>query len=72
MHPELARAAALKDQFFNPRFTALLIEALAASGAIRGVMADLIAGLQTYHGLRRRLLRTWDVRLVLRLLPQMW
>lgn len=72
VHPELARAATLKGMFFNPRFTGLLIEALRASGPIRNVMADLIGGVQPYHGLRRRLLRTYELRLFVRLLPQMF
>jgi geranylgeranyl reductase family protein len=67
IHPELARAATLKGMFFNPRFTGLLIEALRASGPIRNVMADLIGGVQPYHGLRRRLLRTCELRLFARM-----
>jgi len=31
-------------------------------------MADLLAGVQTYRGLRRRLLATWEFRLMLQLL----
>jgi geranylgeranyl reductase family protein len=57
---ELARAARLKDRFFAPRFTAVMMEALAGSDPIRAVMADLIAGRQPYRGLRRRLLRTFE------------
>jgi geranylgeranyl reductase family protein len=72
VHPELIRAATLKRQFFNSRFTTLLIEALGASGGIRDVMIDLIAGAQSYHGLRRRLMRTREWRLALRLLPRMF
>jgi geranylgeranyl reductase family protein len=68
IHPELARAATLKGMFFNPRFTGLLIEALRTSGPIRNVMADLIGGVQPYHGLRRRLLRTLELRLLVRML----
>jgi flavin-dependent dehydrogenase len=70
IHPELTRAATLKGVFFNPRFTGLLIEALRTSAPIRNVMADLIGGLQPYHGLRRRLLRTFELRLFVRLLPE--
>jgi geranylgeranyl reductase family protein len=64
IHAELIRAARLKDWFFAARFTGLLIRALQESAAIRHVMADLIAGRQTYHGLRRRLLSTLEVRLM--------
>lgn len=72
IHPELWRAAALKARFFQPRFTALLLEALAASGAIRQVMGDLIAGVQPYHGLRRRLLRTGELRFGIRALTRLY
>ncbi len=65
--PELARAARLKARFFRPAFTALLVSALTRSAAIRDIMADLVAGEQTYHGLRRRLLRTFEWRLMLEL-----
>jgi flavin-dependent dehydrogenase len=65
---ELARAARLKALFFQPRFTALLIKALQRSGAIRDVMADLVAGRQPYRGLRRRLLRTCEFGLMFDLL----
>jgi geranylgeranyl reductase family protein len=58
---ELRRAARLKDAFFQPRFTRLLIEALRHSAPIRTVMADLIAGAQSYRGLRWRLARTLEV-----------
>jgi menaquinone-9 beta-reductase len=71
IHPELIRAATLKDQFFNPRFTGLLIEALGSSAAVREVMTDLIAGAQPYRGLRRRLLRTRELRLAAKLLIRM-
>jgi menaquinone-9 beta-reductase len=72
VHAELRRAAALKAQFFNPQFTSLLIEALQSSAAIRGVMIDLIAGTQSYRGLRRRLLRTSELRLGVRLVRRLW
>jgi geranylgeranyl reductase family protein len=65
--PELERAATLKARFFRSQFTTLLIAALVRSGAIRQIMADLIAGEQTYRGLRRRLLRTAEWRLVFEL-----
>ena len=65
---ELMRAARLKRAFFRPAFTRLLLDALAQSEAIRRVMADLVAGAQGYRGLKRRLLRTWEVGLAVRLL----
>jgi geranylgeranyl reductase family protein len=64
VHAELIRAARIKQRFFTPRFTTLMIRALETSPAIRRVMADLIAGRQTYHGLRRRLIATCEVRLM--------
>jgi hypothetical protein len=42
----------------------LLVRALARNHHIRTIMADLIAGRQSYAGLRRRLLGTLDVRLL--------
>ncbi len=66
--PELARAARLKAGFFRPAFTALLLDALRESPAIRRVMADLIAGRQPYRGLALRLARTMEVGLALRAL----
>lgn len=70
VHSELVRAAALKRRFFDPRFTALLIDALRASEPIRAVMTDLVGGIQSYRGLRRRLLRTMELPLALRMLRQ--
>ena len=67
IHAELRRAARLKRAFFHPRFTRLLIEALERSPAIRRVMVDLIAGRQSYKGLKRRLLSTLEFRLLWRL-----
>jgi geranylgeranyl reductase family protein len=58
---ELRRAARLKDLFFNPRFTRLLLDALGRSERIRAVMADLIAGAQTYRNLEWRLLKTMEI-----------
>lgn len=66
---ELVRAARLRAMFFRPQFTSLLIAALQRSSAVRQVMADLVAGRQTYRGLRRRLLRTCEIGLMLKLLP---
>jgi geranylgeranyl reductase family protein len=61
--PELRRAAALKAGFFDAAFSRLLVRALEESTAIRTVMVDLVGGRQPYLGLRRRLLRTWQLRL---------
>jgi len=66
LHDELRRAAALKAGFFRPRFTSLLIDALQQSDAIRRVMIDLVAGRQTYRGLKRRLLGTMELGLAFR------
>jgi geranylgeranyl reductase family protein len=67
IHDELVRAARLKARFFRPQFIDLLVSALARSGRIRNVMADLVAGQQTYAGLRRRLIRTFEWKLMLEL-----
>ena len=61
--PELARAARLKASFFGLASTGLLIRALQHSPAVNEVMADLIAGRQSYRGLKWRLLRTLEWRL---------
>ena len=60
---ELASAARLKRGFFQPRFTRLLLDALEASEGVRRVMADLVAGVQGYRGLRRRLAKTMELGL---------
>jgi geranylgeranyl reductase family protein len=65
---DLARAARIKAQFFRPSFTRLLIDALAQSNPIRAVMADLIAGTQSYGSLKWRLAKTLEVGLLWRLL----
>jgi len=65
---ELARAARLKTGFFRPAFTGLLMRALTTSPAIRAVMADLIAGVQPYRTLTRRLLATFELGLAWRAL----
>jgi geranylgeranyl reductase family protein len=57
---ELARAARLKFGFFRPAFGSLLVDALQRSGAIRAVMADLVAGEQSYRSLKWRLLKTLE------------
>jgi geranylgeranyl reductase family protein len=67
IHDELLRAARLKARFFQPRFMGLLLRALDRSARVRAVMADLVAGRQTYAGLRRRLLETLEWRLMLEL-----
>jgi geranylgeranyl reductase family protein len=68
VYEELTRAARLKARFFNPRFTDLLLRALEESAAIRRIMTDLVAGRQAYRGLRRRLLGTLQVRLLIEML----
>jgi geranylgeranyl reductase family protein len=65
---ELARAARLKASFFRPAFIGLLMRALTRSGAIRSVMADLVAGQQTYAALKWRLLKTFQFGLAWRVL----
>ena len=67
IHPELRRAGRLSAGFFRPEFADLLLEALDTSSEIRQVMADLVAGRQTYLGLRRRLLSTREFRFAIRL-----
>ena len=66
--PELARAARLRSGFFRPAFTGRMIDALQQSGAIRAVMADLIAGRQPYATLKWRLLKTLELGLAWRAL----
>jgi len=65
---ELARAARLKAAFFRPGFIHLLVSALAKSQNIRAVMADLVAGTQSYHTLKWRLVKTLEWRLAWRLI----
>jgi len=67
IHSELLRAARLKSRFFRPHFIDLLLRGLDRSDRIRNVMADLVAGRQTYAGLRRRLLGTFELHLMLEL-----
>jgi flavin-dependent dehydrogenase len=64
---ELSRAARLKSGFFRPAFSGLMMQALGESERIRRVMADLVAGRQSYRGLRSRLLATFEWRLAARL-----
>ncbi len=65
---ELAAAARLKRGFFRPAFTALLLDALERSAPIRAVMADLVAGTQSYRTLKWRLLNTFEIGLASRAL----
>ncbi|PWT85616.1 MAG: hypothetical protein C5B57_02605 [Blastocatellia bacterium] len=58
---DLARAARLKESFFKPQFTHLLIDALSHSPAIAAVMADLIAGRLKYGALKWRLVKTLEI-----------
>jgi flavin-dependent dehydrogenase len=66
IQPELERAARLSRLFFTPAFSALLVRSLEESDAIRAVFVDLVAGVQQYRGLRRRLLATRQWTLVAR------
>jgi flavin-dependent dehydrogenase len=70
VYDELVRAARFKTRFFNPRFTTLLIRALERSAAVRAFMVDLIAGRQSYRGLRRRLLATLELGLLIEMIRQ--
>jgi geranylgeranyl reductase family protein len=63
VQPELVRAARLSGLFFDPAFSPLFVDALRQSAAIRDVFVDLIAGVQPYRGLRRRLLATREWKL---------
>ena len=60
---ELAAAARLKAGFFRPSFSALLLDGLESSPRIRAVMADLVAGTQSYRTLKWRLLNTLEIGL---------
>jgi flavin-dependent dehydrogenase len=63
VQPELARAAQLSRLFFSDAFSALFVDALERSAPVRDVFIDLVAGIQPYRGLRRRLLATREWRL---------
>jgi geranylgeranyl reductase len=54
--PELSWAARHASGFFADRFTARLVALCGRSPAVARVMSDLIAGRQSYRGLKRRLL----------------
>jgi geranylgeranyl reductase family protein len=68
VYEELMRAALIKSRFFSPRFIALLLRGLVQSARIREIMIDLIAGRQSYEGLRRRLLGTLHFGLLMEML----
>ena len=61
--PELVHAARLKAGFFRLASSGLLISALRHSAAVGEIMANLIAGRQSYAGLKWQLLRTLEWRL---------
>jgi geranylgeranyl reductase family protein len=67
IYAELILAARLKARFFRPQFMGLFLAALQRSRRIRAVMSDLVAGEQPYHTLRRRLLGTFELRLMFEL-----
>jgi hypothetical protein len=64
----LSLAAALRARFFSSGFSALLVDALNRSQAVRAIMGDLVAGRQAYGSLKRRLVATLEVGLAWRLL----
>jgi flavin-dependent dehydrogenase len=53
---DLLKAAALERRFYAPGFTGRMVRYAARSGAIRGVLGDLVLGRQGYVGFKRRLL----------------
>jgi len=69
---ELVRAARYKAGFFRPRFTRLLVDALAESEGVRRVMAGLVAGTQPYETLKWSLARTAELGLAWRLIRSKW
>jgi geranylgeranyl reductase family protein len=69
---ELIRAARYKAGFFKPRFTGLLIDALADSAGVRAVMARLVAGTEPYATLKWSLARTAEFSLAWRLVRSKW
>ncbi len=60
---DLACAARLKASFFRPDFTRLLMSALTQSERVRSIMADLVAGTQSYRHLKWRLAATMEWKL---------
>jgi flavin-dependent dehydrogenase len=69
---ELARAARYKAGFFRPQFARLLMTALQASQPVREVMADLVAGTQSYRALKWRLAGTLESGLAWQLARSGW
>jgi geranylgeranyl reductase family protein len=65
---ELRRAAQLKAGFFRPAFITHVRYALRQSSAIRAVVADLVAGTQSYAHLKWRLIKTLEIGLAWRVL----
>jgi len=68
LRDELARAARLKHTFFRTAFVDLVLRALKSSPRIRSVMADLVAGTQSYRDLKWRLAKTREFALAWQLL----
>jgi hypothetical protein len=66
------RAARYKAGFFRPRFTRLLVDALAESARVRSVMAGLVAGTEPYATLKWSLARTAELGLAWRLVRSKW
>src|SRR5262245_2536102 len=56
LRPELVASARMAPRFFKTRFLTIMLRALATSKALREVFRDLVAGTQSYTGLKRRLL----------------
>ena len=68
VYAELLLAARIRARFYRPAFIGLLISALQRIARIRDVMADLIAGVQPYRSLRGRLLKTFELKLMLEMI----
>ena len=71
VQPELARAARLSGLFFTQAFSSLIVRGLEDSDDIRAAFVDLVAGVQPYRGLRRRLLATREWMLAARAIPML-
>ncbi|MPY87647.1 MAG: geranylgeranyl reductase family protein [Luteitalea sp.] len=63
IYPEIEHASRWKRGLFTGPFIHLLVHALQRSHRVRTIMCDLVAGQQPYRGLKRRLLRTCELRL---------